>query len=95
MPLLAWRRCPHVASSPHSFGAQLLTRPTVTHCARVQLAAGRPKLTVRPPQPAVAGGEGEEGRPARVGGLEGLAASMRIGRTQVLELLLEKFYDKR
>jgi hypothetical protein len=30
-----------------------------------------------------------------VGGLEGLAASLRIGRTQVLELLLDKFYDKR
>lgn len=61
----------------------------------MQLAAGRPRLTVRPPQPAVEGGEGEEGWPARVGGLEGLAASLRIGRTQVLELLLDKFYDKR
>jgi hypothetical protein len=61
----------------------------------LQLASARPKLTVRPAQPAVeAEGEGE-GRPARAGGLEGLAASLRIGRQQVLELLLDKFYDKR
>lgn len=50
---------------------------------------------MRPSQPAVEAAEGEEGRPARAGGLEGLAASLRIGRTQVLELLLDKFYDKR
>jgi hypothetical protein len=49
------------------------------------------------------GGEGEgEGDAAqktkkrpRLGGMEGLAASLRIGRQQVLELLLDKFYDKR
>lgn len=61
----------------------------------LQLASARPKLTVRPAQPAVEGGEGEESRHARAGGLEGLAASLRIGRQQVLELLLDKFYDKR
>jgi len=62
----------------------------------LQLAAARPKLVVRPPQPAAAeGADGEGGRPARPGGLEELAASLRIGRQQVLELLLDKFYDKR
>lgn len=60
----------------------------------LQLASARPKLTVRPAQPTVEGGEGES-RPARSGGLEGLAATLRIGRQQVLELLLDKFYDKR
>jgi hypothetical protein len=76
---------------------------TVIHCCwcchasyvpAVQLASGRPKLVVRPPQPAVEGEDGET-RPARAGGLEALAASLRIGRQQVLELLLDKFYDKR
>jgi hypothetical protein len=60
----------------------------------LQLASGRPKLVVRPPQPAVEGEDGET-RPARAGGLEALAPSLRIGRQQVLELLLDKFYDKR
>ena len=60
----------------------------------LQLAAARPKLVVRPPQPASVGDDGQE-RPARAGGLEGLAAQLRIGRQQVLEMLLDKFYDKR
>lgn len=63
------------------------------HC--LQLASSRPKLVVKPPQPATEGEDGAEGRPARPGGLEGLAAQLRIGRQQVLELLLDKFYDKR
>lgn len=66
-----------------------------THLPGLQLATARPKLVVRPAQPAVEAEGDAAGRPARPGGLEGLAASLRIGRQQVLELLLEKFYDKR
>lgn len=56
----------------------------------------RDVLRVRAAQEAVpADDEGKAGRPARPGGVEGLANQLRIWRADVLQALLDKFYDKR